>query len=110
MMKPWEEEWHAVGGGETTEFRIGHAVYSATREEFVLSNTGPEEARLAAAAPELVRALLALEWSAWSRFAPDVATCPACMGSEPGARAPETLEGHRADCIVDAALRKAGVR
>jgi hypothetical protein len=64
-------------------------------------------ARLAAAAPDLARALLAVEWAAEH---PAVgAHCPMCNGFPPGV-AEASPGGHRAGCALDAALRKAGVR
>lgn len=52
--------------------------------------------RLAAAAPDLFRALLAVEWSA----NPGGRECPTCSGM--------TGLGHEPDCALDAALKKAG--
>lgn len=59
-------------------------------------------ARLAAAAPELARALLAVEAGSWK--------CHACSGfthGDPGLGKPKN---HEPWCALDAALRKAGVR
>ena len=61
------------------------------------------DARIMAAAPDLVRALLAVEWvdndtDATGRYTQH---CPSCDAYFPK---------HAPDCALDAALRKAGVR
>lgn len=53
-------------------------------------------AKLASAAPDMARVLLAVEWS----LAPG--GCPSCKNLMP--------YEHKPDCALDAALRKAGVR
>lgn len=53
----------------------------------------PSACRLIAAAPELYRALAALEWST------ELGSCPTC-GSQPG-------DDHDFDCALGLALRKA---
>lgn len=64
--------------------------------------------KLISAAPDLARALLAVEWILdddklyWD--------CPACGGTKPGCSEWPHIEGHYSDCVLDAALKKAGVR
>lgn len=61
--------------------------------------------KLRDAAPDMARALLAIEWSGGYVVQYDTGTtdcCPACMADAPGP--------HMPDCALDAALRKAGVR
>lgn len=103
-MKPWEEAWSVVGGGGNEHIRIGFAVHSEQRDELVLAAVqGEEVARLASAAPDLVRALLAVEWATPKAYRASVYwSCAACLNIQP--------DGHAPGCIIDAALRKAGVR
>lgn len=99
--KPWEETWHV--GQLGVEDEDGVPVLADVFEVF-----GAVDARLAAAAPDLVRALLAVEWSG----RPGDAHCEWC-----GAPAEDryTRDGwtpigeHEDDCPRQAALRKAGV-
>lgn len=119
MSKPWEEAWsnerdalrlatgepfalisitnhdrdayHAVPGRDASLGAQIEAQQAAVRAR----------ARLAAAAPELTRALLAVEWSGRERYESWPA-CPVCEAGEGGR--------HADDCALDAALRKAGVR
>lgn len=56
-----------------------------------------ERARLIAAAPELYRALLAVEWS--GEVDAEFSRCPSCEGYSD--------DGHKAGCALDAAIRKA---
>jgi len=67
---------------------------------------GYAEAKLAAAAPDLVRALLLVEWASTGL---DENACPDCgvvWGGADGNGSPP----HMPDCRLDAALRKAGAR
>lgn len=61
-------------------------------------------ARLAAAAPEMARVLLSLEWRAADERA--LMCCESCGG----VREVDGGKGHVADCALVAVLRKAGVR
>lgn len=89
--KPWEETWEVGPAGIETENRIPVLV-----DEFgVFENA---DARLAAAAPELVRALLAVEWVDGGDWGPLCAWCG--NGRD---------EPHSDACARQAALRKAGV-
>ena len=62
-------------------------------------------ARLASAAPDMVRVLLACEW-AWCEGR-EWKVCPSCSNDEPN---DSRRSGHALDCALDACLRKAGVR
>lgn len=64
-----------------------------------------ESARLASAAPEMARVLLAIEWSGmeWNRSGGST-RCPSCRSQAVTARR------HAPNCALDAAIRKAGVR
>lgn len=97
--KPWEEDW------EVFEANPGCPAFAArtSRDEVrVFESLAGEDddaprARLAAAAPELVRVLLSIEWG--GRYHGD---CPSCAYQE--------HNGHATWCWLNAALRKAGVR
>jgi hypothetical protein len=106
MSKPWEEQWRQVGSDVVTcekpewASRVFHEaevtrVHHARREPSVAH----ARARLAAAAPDLARALLAVEWGSSER---GHNACPACAAMGPG--------DHCDGCQLDAALRKAGIR
>jgi hypothetical protein len=70
-------------------------------------------AKLASAGPEMARALLAVEWSGGnlSHVPEAVAYCPDC-GAVPWIEATSgrRVGNHEGDCVIDAALRKAGLR
>ena len=108
MSKPWEETWHAVIGGHTGGcggWRNGKWTFSTGADKPGWCTDGqqpgygiPEEvARLAAAAPDLARALLELEWTGPEAHR----QCPSCGASD--------VRGHYDECTLAAALRKAGV-
>jgi hypothetical protein len=67
-----------------------------------------EQAKLAAAAPALLRALLAVEWGGWNGEAYDPCGdhCPACGGRGPAA---PVQHRHDGTCDLDAALTLAGL-
>jgi hypothetical protein len=94
-MKVWEEQWdwHPRGGG-------GARLYSDQYEEEWATTWGDDSndrAKLAAAAPDMARLLIEIEWQGDEvRY-----RCPSCGGGTPG---------HESDCALDAVLRKAGVR
>lgn len=98
--KPWERDWRA--GADSVSVFIGDS------EQMAGVGTSPAHTRLMAAAPDLVRALLAVEWLLDDDKL--YSGCPACGGTKPGCSEWPNIEGHRSDCILDAALRKAGVR
>lgn len=94
--KPWEETWAAHGSAVQADGRdVLDAWYH--RDDPV---GGHARARLAAAAPDLVRALLAVELAP-GRVPGVDEECPWC-GSIEG-------QSHAANCLRQAALRKAGV-
>lgn len=100
--KPWEETWtaHPDNGRlivVVAEFPDDHGVALA------LDASHMDRARLAAAAPELVRALLAVEWRGWSTV--DMACCPSCEALKHVAVARK----HAPACTLDTALTKAGL-
>ena len=68
--------------------------------------------QLASAAPDMARVLLAVEWSGSTPTATGPhPTCPSCAGMQPHpSRDAGPRGGHRKDCALDAALRKAGAR
>lgn len=88
-MKAWEEEWRLDDEGIRLPDDRG----------FPVTIRGPwtthEQERLASAAPDLVRVLLAIEWDG------PYGRCPICC---------ESSQPHDPDCRLDAALKKAGVR
>ena len=91
--KPWDETWEVGRSGIETENGIPVLI-----DELGVFDAA--DARLAAAAPDLVRALLAVELAPGR--APGVdEECPWC-GSIEG-------QTHAADCLRQVALRKAGV-
>ena len=98
----WEEDWsYAEGGG------LGPIV---VREggEIVHVALSPAHARLIAAAPDLVRELLEIEWEGDGEFR-GYRYCPSCAAAV--ARYPPMRPAeHLPYCTLLAALRKAGVR
>lgn len=110
MTKPWEETW-TVGDLSSVEDALGRTVaiteWRRERDSETELPDRPEVARVLAAAPDLVRALLAVEWT-W-REGSERLRCAACDGEEPHESKP-WRGGHTPTCATDAALRKAGVR
>lgn len=102
MSKPWEETWHmtAMGGiGDAAGPPYGWIAGFVQAGESALRPTDADKARarLAAAAPDLARALLELEWTG-----PEAnLRCSSCEASD--------IRGHYDECALAAALRKAGV-
>lgn len=96
MTKVWEETWKASA---MTGYVSGEG--SDTIE--VLGTRPVERAKLVAAAPKLVRALLAAEWGGWDDVL-GVNRCPVCsfIYNDNG--------DHSPNCELDNALREAGVR
>jgi hypothetical protein len=120
-MKPHEQTWHVVRAGAA--YDITDAWSRGAGPSYTFSpdpdangwetDAGAwgyglprDVATLAAAAPDLVRALLAVEWGDGTR-------CPSC-GTKSGLSCTyEECDGvhtHATNCELDAALRKAGVR
>lgn len=101
MTKPWEETFEAFTGDDSQRFIGARGVTIAE----VLDD---DHERLLVAAPDMARVLLAVEWE-------PLGTCPSCRRL--GVDIPDNpitgavrATGHRPDCALDAALRKAGVR
>ena len=112
-MKVWEEDWTrdndsscswVLSSKSAPDYRGRFARFEDYEDE--PGELQGARACLAAAAPELVRALLAVEWKGVEDYDP-VAACPACGGHPPLGNLPGR---HEPDCALDAALRKAGVR
>lgn len=107
-MKPWEETW------EETE--PGNDVLNGSSTEVFL-HSGPRLS-LAAAAPEMVRMLIASEWDGheWD-YGGSEAMCLWCTRKAPqsnqwlfiGPRERCAPRNHDPDCKLIAVLRKAGV-
>ena len=91
-MKPWEQTWEAIGSDLTMP--PGAEFFGGDGTEADEAN-----AKLAAAAPDMARALLAIEWRGGVQG--DSGMCPSCSVFAGFSHAP--------NCALDAALRKAGV-
>lgn len=96
MTKPWEETWvrgHGVvrvaANGDGGPMRFGNG------DPWRLSDESAAVLQLASAAPDLYRALLAVEW----RSGDAGPRCPGCDRTK--------AYGHASDCALAAALRKA---
>lgn len=106
--KPWEEEWYTAEA-EPRCFDVydtsGAKVFESSRFP------GTPESCLAAAAPDLVRALLAVEWVevVASHGEEPGWECPQCSRFYSGKERPIN-KPHFGSCALDAALKKAGVR
>lgn len=103
-LKVWQKETWMAGGAYHVEKVVDRAAPVATIFDALLEDDFTSaRTKLAAAAPDLVRALLAVEWvgQEWDCGAlPDA--CPRCKAYRE--------DGHTFDCTLDAALRKAGIR
>lgn len=105
-MNPWDENWTLEHGEITTDAADEPGYTScdlwASFEDddghwgVVDNPANVGRDRLMAAAPLLARALLSVEWGCEGDH------CPRCCGSQAG--------GHNPDCMIDAALRAAGVK
>ena len=100
MSKPWEETWRALGGGIVCGDMTPDSWSCAFWHPSGPVDERTARARLAAAAPDLVRALLAVEWI-YQGHETGERECPWCMSEE--------WQPHAEDCVRQAALRKAGV-
>lgn len=86
----------------------GCFVRHADRDDIVAEVWERRDALLIAAAPELVRALLSLEWLD-AEGSTDLRRCPVCDGTEREIGDDyHVARGHESGCKLDAALRKAG--
>jgi hypothetical protein len=108
-MKPHEETWEA---------REDSVYCPATRTTVAFGPMDEDTARFVAAAPDLARVLLAVEWHRVLIQGDEAWVCPSCGNErlDPGdeeklpALVAAGMLGHRPDCALDGALRKAGVR
>lgn len=109
-MKPWENTWKSFGSP------VGLGLVIDDKGNGICGVEDTSTAALIAAAPEMARALLSLEWA----MSDEGDYCPSCQANRPhnprfkeDLRQPYYLEtpgvGHRDDCVWLAALRKAGV-
>jgi hypothetical protein len=98
-MKPWDEMWSCSTEDAS---HIDHPDGSQSSIDGVTDADAFARARLAAAAPDLARALLAVEWGGLTCYG-SAAACPFCSEDQAyGKHAPE--------CTLAAALKRAGVR
>lgn len=101
MTKVWEETWVQT---QSCCIRLATTVPTIAWFAAEGSRDGDldcDRARLAAAAPEMARLLLQLEWTQGGVW--DPAGCHVCLGGRDSG-------GHKPDCAYDALMRKAGVR
>lgn len=109
MSKPvWMETWgHDVGntiwsadtGRHLAQFDgCGPSLDTVEKRQADLA-TRDERAKLAAASPAMVRALLRVEWETHGCL------CPDCLGNE---LSTGPYAGHKSDCCLDQALTAAG--
>lgn len=108
-MKPWEERWFTKMKGAGVELlrerETGDDIPLIARS-FEQASGDMQLARmnLAAAAPEMARALIAIEWDGGDVAGNSI--CPFCCAD----KYPEEGRNHKPDCALAAALRKAGIR
>ena len=106
---PHEETWYAEKQSLVRKRAPKPDSMFAFLEDAVEDGEGGDiaRARLASAAPDMARVLLACEWADNSseEYAPE---CPSCHAQGPYEGEPS--KGHAPDCALDASLRKAGVR
>lgn len=112
MPDAWEETWEYGGriasdecivfdkGSYATVSAGSHTVSTAIEHS---AQRLPGRVRLAVAAPETVRALLAVEWLT------DAPWCSRCKASRHDDYYGADLGKHEPDCTLDAALTKAGL-
>lgn len=109
MSEPWLETWEVSQGK-------GLVSIDNPIEQILLGATvDMQHVVLAAAAPDMCRALLAVEWAGTCNshevmcYEPH-AICPKCGGADPHESFVHPDEaGHHHDCTFDAALTKAGL-
>ena len=104
MAGPWEEEWTWHDATYPNSGHSGYVAFPAGRMAIQYDpanysqSEGAARGRLAAAAPEMARMLLELEWI--STY--ETIDCRICGGEK-------TAGGHEPDCKLVAVLTKAGV-
>lgn len=92
--KPWEEDWYPDFGDDENDPVVMRSGDDSVQAAWIENE---QRAKLLAAAPDLARALLEVEW-AEDETGP---YCPSCLRWR--------KKGHADDCATAAALRKAGV-
>ncbi len=106
-MKPWEETWSVTPDGKTIQVQNGvgmRVMGEAYAVDRFMKEIEPERLlpriSLAASAPELYRVLKSIEWGGmdpeWAEM------CPVCERQEH-----PYGPGHKPDCKLDAALKRA---
>lgn len=121
MTKPWEETWFAESCARLTRADGPDPQWGDRRHVADVAEDSDERARLASAAPDMARVLLAIEWAGGRPEGPP--ECPSCRADEyedvivgptthdaAGRYIGYRKREHEPDCALDAALRKAGVR
>lgn len=111
--KPWEETWGWQAAHSSMQSGWVTTPHGGSVGVFYKPGSSFEDAeargRLAAAAPDMARVLLAIEWGV--DRAEYGGACPSCDCFNPDGDAPlGYAKGHEPACALDAALRKAGVR
>jgi len=118
----WEETWTTGHRGEQDVVTTadGEWVARFSPAPGVDPDYEAARARLAAAAPDMARELLDVEWCGMANIdiEYDLPACPSCNGIDPSGSDSQIKKaeselftvGHKTDCALDAALRKAGVR
>ncbi len=106
MTKPWEETWtceRITVGKDRCAIDSGVVTFGDNGGRYYFKP--PEMGALIAAAPDLYRALADVEWG--DNESEYGAKCPTCGGMEPSPALSPALTGHRPDCALAAALKKA---
>lgn len=113
MAKPWEEEWCRGFSQTGNPDRDGHLVARVQGGKTVLRCGIEEDAKLAAAAPEMARVLLQERndvGDPGNRFCRHCAWCEPDLNGVAAEDEQRLLdEGHQPTCPLMVALRKAGV-
>ncbi len=109
-MKPWEETWVAHKDCVVDEptWKTVFVIHEDSRVDLGYEGAdrwlNRERAQLVSAAPDMARVLLEMEWRGFPLPRIGNEECATCVGC--GDRRPS----HKPSCMLDAALRKAGVR
>lgn len=95
--KPWDEDWYPDFGDDENDPVVMRSGDDSMQAAWIENERC---AKLIASAPDLVRALLAVEWI-YQGHETGERECPWCMSEE--------WQPHADGCLRQAALRKAGV-
>lgn len=102
MSKPWLETWKLTGRDDDSgPIYKGHGVSRGTWVQAIF--TTEKIAALCAAAPDMCRALLAVEWIDYDEH------CPFCRAERGVSAVPGRRPVVHESCWVDVALTKAGL-